>query len=493
MEWGLEWLKQAGYGIAEALIRPFGYIAVLMVLLLALRQIRAERRLFHARLTAWPVRLIAALPAGLAVGVIVSAAVLFMGVRLNADAVIWLWCASLLFGLARLRFAAAVYGAGLVALLQWLAGWFDWSGSPELIRQGAASLASFDAAGLLLVAGLLLPFEALLLWRFSRRLAGPIIVDGKRGRPIGGWRIDAVWPVPLLLLVPSAHSAAELPWTPLFWSADWPAGWALLGMPVVIGSVWRTTTLLPAAKAARTAKSLLWTGLIAAAAGAAAARWETLLPAAAVVVPAMREIAAFIERGREAASGPLYAHEGSGLRVLAVLPGSSGAQLGIEPGEIISKVNGIAVRTPEELYDGLLANPAFTKIELLNHDGHVRFAQRARYENEHHQLGLVLAPFENAGWTVSGASRSLIGLLPWSRPYRRRNAAMPAAPALAAASAEAAHAAAPGRTAAEPAIVDPAVPTPAAPAKGAASDPDHGPSEPGRQALDLAAAAQAKD
>jgi len=205
MEWGLEWLKQAGYGIAEALIRPFGYIAVLMVLLLALRQIRAERRLFHARLTAWPVRLIAALPAGLAVGVIVSAAVLFMGVRLNADAVIWLWCASLLFGLARLRFAAAVYGAGLVALLQWLAGWFDWSGSPELIRQGAASLASFDAAGLLLVAGLLLPFEALLLWRFSRRLAGPIIVDGKRGRPIGGWRIDAVWPVPLLLLVPSAH------------------------------------------------------------------------------------------------------------------------------------------------------------------------------------------------------------------------------------------------------------------------------------------------
>jgi len=144
-------------------------------------------------------------------------------------------------------------------------------------------------------------------------------------------------------------------------------------------------------------------------------------------VPALREIASFIERSREAAASPLYAHEGNGLRVLAVLPGSSGAQLGIEPGEIVSKVNGTAVRTPEELYDGLLANPAFCKIELLNHEGHVRFVQRARYENEHHQLGLVLAPFEDAAYTVSGAPRSLIGLLPWSRPFRRRGGSAPAA------------------------------------------------------------------
>jgi hypothetical protein len=467
MEWGLEWLRQAGYGILEALLQPFGYIAVLLVLLLALRQIRAERRLFHARLTAWPGRLLAALPAGLAAGVMVSAAVHFLGVRLHADAVIWLWCASLLLGLVRLRFAAAAYGAGLVAFLQWTAGWFDWSGSPEPVRRLAASLASFDASGLLLIAGLLLPLEALLLWRFSRRLAGPVVVDGKRGRPIGGWRIDAVWPVPLLLLVPASGTSAELPWTPLFWSGGEPSGWALLGLPVVIGSVWRTTSQLPAAKAARTAKLLLWTGLIAAAAGAAASRWELLLPAAAAAVPVLREIAVWFERIREAAAGPLYAHDGSGLRVLAVLPGSSGAQLGIEPGEIVSKVNGTAVRTPEDLYDGLLANPAFSKIELINHEGHVRFAQRARYENEHHQLGLVLAPFEDAAWTASGASRSLIGLLPWSRPYRRRSGTAPAV--------SGAHAAAAGPGDSGPVTAD-----------GSVTEADHA-------AADPVAAAQAKN
>jgi hypothetical protein len=477
MEWVLEWLGQAGHGIAAALIRPFGYIAVLLILLLAFRQIRAERRLFHARLTAWPGRLLAALPAGLAAGVVVSAAVQFIGVNLNADAVIWVWCASLLLGLARLRFVSAACGAGLVALLQWTAGRFDWSGAPDPFGRLADSLASFDAAGLLLIAGLLLPVEALLLWRFSRHLAGPVIVDGKRGRPIGGWRIDAVWPVPLLLLVPAAGTGAELPWTPLLWSGDGPAGWALLGLPVVIGSVWDTTTLLPAAKAARTAKTLLWTGLIAAAAGAAAACWEPLLPAAAVAVPALREIAAFIERNREAASGPLYAHAGGGLRVLAVLPGSSGAQLGIEPGEIVSKVNGKAVRTPQDLYDGLLANPAFCKIELLNREGHVRFAQRARYENEHHQLGLVLAPFEDAAWTVSGASRSLAGLLPWSRPYRRR-AAAPAA----------------GEAQSAPAAADAETADKASPDAGAsdAAGPAAGPGEPGA-AFPPAGTAQAKD
>lgn len=478
MEWGLEWLKQAGYGILETLLQPFGYIAALLVLLLALRQIRAERRLFHARLTAWPGRLLAALPAGLAAGVIVSAAVHFLGVRLHADAVIWLWCASLLLGLVRLRFAAAAYGAGLVAFLQWTAGWFDWSGSPEPVRRLVASLDSFDAAGLLLVAGLLMPLEALLLWRFSRRLAGPVVVDGKRGRPIGGWRIDAVWPVPLLLLVPASGTSADLPWTPLFWSE--PSGWALLGLPVVIGSVWRTTSQLPAAKAARTAKLLLWSGLIAAAAGAAASRWELLLPAAAAAVPAVREIAVWFERIREAAAGPLYAHDGNGLRVLAVLPGSSGAQLGIEPGEIVSKVNGTAVRTPEDLYDGLLANPAFCKIELINHEGHVRFAQRARYENEHHQLGLVLAPFEDAAWTVSGASRSLIGLLPWSRPYRRRNGTAPAG-----SGAHAAAAAGPGDSG--PATADGSAP------EGGAASATGGVSEAGHAAADPVSAAQAKN
>lgn len=420
MDWGLEWLKQAGAGIAAAFMQPFGYAAVLVVVLLALRQIGAERKLFHVRLTAWPGRLLAALPAGLAAGAVVSTATMFLGLRLNADAVWWLWGASLLAGLLRLRFMAVVYGAGFVALLQWGAGLLNWTGAPDIVRRLAASLESFDAAGLLLLAGLLMIAEAVLLAWFSRRLSGPVIVDGKRGRPIGGWRLDAVWPVPLLVLVPSADAsaaAAALPWTPLF---GLDAGWAMLGMPVLIGSVWRTTSMLPRMKAARTARQLIWAGPAAAAVGAAAAYWELLLPAAAVIVPALRELARFIERRRESEGRPLFVHDSGGLRVLAVQPGSSGAQLGIEPGEIVHKVNGVAVRTAEDLYNGLASNPAYCRIELLNLDGHVRFAQRARYENEHHQLGLVLAPDENMALTVSGLSRSLLGLLPGSPVVRRR-------------------------------------------------------------------------
>ncbi|MDG0811929.1 hypothetical protein [Cohnella rhizosphaerae] len=73
----------------------------------------------------------------------------------------------------------------------------------------------------------------------------------------------------------------------------------------------------------------------------------------------------------------------------------------------MSKANGVRVRSKEELHAALQLQPAFTKLEVLNRDGNVKFAQRARYAGEHHQLGLILAPDEDAEYVAAPRSSSL--------------------------------------------------------------------------------------
>src|SRR5690606_29984166 len=117
----------------------------------------------------------------------------------------------------------------------------------------------------------------------------------------------------------------------------------------------------------------------------------------------------------EATRVPLYVNDTRGLRILGIVPGTPAETMGLAAGEILHKVNGVRVRTKEELYEALVLNPAFCKLELLNLDGELKFAQRARYAGEHHQLGVILAPDEQANYYADNGPLSLLKLLRRSR------------------------------------------------------------------------------
>ncbi|EXX89027.1 serine protease [Paenibacillus darwinianus] len=418
MDAALELLRQAGAAASRLLLQPFTYISILLIGMMLARQTRLERRLFYVRLTFWPKLLGPAMLYGIAAGIVVSAALLLTGVSLNGEAVYWLWGASLLLMLVRIRFLSIIYGAALVALLQWALGRFELAGSSEWYGPLAASLEGQDAAGLLLIASLLqLAEAALVAWRGPHG-AGPLVVDGKRGRLVGGYQLQTFWPVPLLLLVPSGTADMALPWTPL--AAGGADGWAMLGLPVMIGFSGLTTSLLPREKAHRASVKLLLSGAVAAALAMAALRWPPFVPVAAVAALLLRELMCQIERRREEQTPPLYVQDDRGLRVLAVVPGTPADQMGIQAGEILHKVNGIRVRSQEDLYEGLLENSAFSKLEVLNLEGQLKFVRRARFEGEHHQLGVVLAPDEKTMHVTCGVPRSLFDLIRQGGGVRKR-------------------------------------------------------------------------
>ncbi|WP_256256626.1 PDZ domain-containing protein [Paenibacillus sp. BC26] len=421
MEAAMELLRQAGSAAIGLLLSPFYYVAVLLIMLQYMRQTRMERKMFHVRLQAWPIQLGRTIIAGLLVGVLVSCISLFLGVSVTADAVFWMWGTAAVLVMIRVRYLCFAYSAGLLGVLQWALGWTELGDRSDWMGSAAGSLAGLDIPGLLVLVALMHVAEALLVRWQGARFASPLFLEGKRGKLVGGQALQGYWPVPILLLVPAVSGGSgdvALPWTLLLGdSSQWSSGFTMLAFPMVIGFSELTRSLLPAAKARNSARGLLFYGIITGIVAVAASFWSPLTLAAALCALLLHEALVAVSYFREAASAPLYVHNDQGLRVLAVIPGTPAESMGILVGEIIHKVNGVRVKTKEELYGALHVNSAFCKLEVLNYEGQIKFAQRARYAGEHHQLGVVLAPDDKADYYAAAAPASLLDLL-----WRKRTA-----------------------------------------------------------------------
>ncbi len=217
----------------------------------------------------------------------------------------------------------------------------------------------------------------------------------------------------MLLLVPAQAGAAAdamLPWAPLLGGDIMAGSWTMLGVPMVIGFSELTRSLLPEQRARQTAKALLYYSLLLGAVAAAAAWWPPLTLVAALCALLLHEAIGWISSAGEQKRSPYYVHNDQGLRVLAVVPGSPAEALGIAPGEIVHKVNGYRTLTPEVFHQAMHTNSAFCKLEVINHEGHSKFLQRARFAGEHHQLGIILAPDESSGYYAAAKPASLIEL-----------------------------------------------------------------------------------
>lgn len=417
-------LDQLGKAFVQLLAQPFYYIAVLFIIVQYMRQISLERRMFAVRLHIWPRLVAKAMLAGLIAGILASAAGAFIGVSLTGDAVLWLWGTAAVLLLLRIRYLCFAYGAGVLALLQWVIGFTPLEDSGGWIGNLAGSLAGLDMPGILMLVALLHLAEAFLVRKQGDKLATPMFLEGKRGKLVGGYMLQGFWPVPLLLLVPATGGAAvvDLPWTPLF-GGDWTQGWSVVALPMIIGFSEMTRTMLPEAKARHAAKGLLGYSLLLT--GAALLAWwqAALLPIAALCSLLMHEAIIWRSRAVESAQSPLYVNDQRGLLILGIVPGTPAEGMKLAPGEIISKVNGTRVYTKEDFHEALQNNSAMYRLEVLNREGEIKFVHRARYEGEHHQLGVILSPDERATYYASSEPATLFDLFSRARTAKRRGGA----------------------------------------------------------------------
>ncbi|MFK0524665.1 PDZ domain-containing protein [Paenibacillus illinoisensis] len=418
MEWAWPWLTTLGEAVLQLFTQPFYYIAVILIALIYHRQLLQERRLFHVRLQSSITQTIRALLGGIVIGVIVSVVSIFLGAHLTLASIICIWAATLILALFRIRYLCFAYAAGLLGVVQFglnlASGWqpAGWIGSVT------EALRALDVPALLVLAALLHLGEALLVRLQGVSMASPLLFEGKRGKLVGGYQLQHFWPIPMLIMVPVTGSGAELAWSPLLNAGD---GYMLMALPILLGFGEVTQSMLPGQKVQISAKRLLLYGSGLLVLSLLAAWWSPLMVVAALAAFIGHEFLVWYSGFEEQHRSPVYVHPVHGLKVLGIIPDSPAAELGIEAGETLYKVNGVMVDSPEELHRALRMNPAFCKLEVRNHQGESKFMQRAIYEGEHHQLGVLMAPDSHDAWAVQLRPLTLFHIITLKLFARRKN------------------------------------------------------------------------
>lgn len=417
----LSLLADIGREAGEAAIRlfslPYLYIAIALTGLHALYVSRLQRKLFHVRLHSSLMIILTRLGAGIAVGVAMSILSIALGGRLTAATLLAIWIALGIVALFRLRYANITYAAGALGIVQALLGWanatpsrVNWLGldlSQGFWHTVVSTIHEIDMPSILLIAGVLQIGEGLVVLLQRGRLAVPLNLEGKRGKPMGAFALSGIWAVPLIWLVPAGSgSGFTLAWLPIAGSGE-PAAWSFIAFPLLIGFGQRTTARWPEQLARESGYRLMAAGAVIAVLAVGAWNWAPLVWIGSIAAISLHEAITVLNVYRERRLPLAYAHQNQGVRVLAVLPDTPAEEMQVLPGETIQKVNGIRVQHKQEVHAALQKQAAFCKLEVVNREGHVRFAQRAKYAGEHHQLGILFAPDEEAdyaaspkGWTI---------------------------------------------------------------------------------------------
>lgn len=298
-----ELLTSWGTAVLHLLIQPYYYIAILFIALYYRRQVALERKLIHVKLHSWGPETWRTVWTGGLMGLVVSLAAVALGVSVTYMAVACIWVVSLILMLFRVRYLCFAYAIGVLGIVQFVLSFF-----PGTLQSGAAgtvagAVREMDIPALLVLAALLHVAEALLARWQGPRLATPLFLAGKRGKVVGGYQLQAFWPLPLFVLIPAGTGIGELPWHPLL-----GGGLGLVSLPVIIGFSEMTQGMLPGRKAARTFGRLLIYSAVLLGLSLLADLWSPLTVVAALAAILLHEGLSWYSALEERSLSPIFVH-----------------------------------------------------------------------------------------------------------------------------------------------------------------------------------------
>ncbi|MCY8980316.1 S1C family serine protease [Bacillus halotolerans] len=380
VQWGFELLKSAGLFF----LHPLFWFFVIVSLAFGYVRIKRERKTFHTRIADIYDELKFTYTKGLIPGILLSIVlgVLGISIPLGMLAIIAVMTAAAALTL-RANWMSAAYIVSVSMLIGF--GLQVNQAEPFLDRFPQGYAVVWPALAVFL--GLLVIAEGAVAYRSAHVKTSPGLVVSSRGLPIGQQLANRIWLLPLFILVPGNGLESHLSWWPVF---SVPGGsFHFLWIPYFVGFGQRVQGSLPETSIRITAKRVCILGLIVSALGAASLLW-TPLAGAAVCAAVLGRIFLFVKQRVNDNAAPFYfSKRDQGLMVLGIIPNTPAEDLELKIGEIITKVNGVPVKHVSDFYEALQRNRAYVKLEIIGLNGEIRFDQRASYEGEHHELGIL--------------------------------------------------------------------------------------------------------
>lgn len=378
------WLIELAKGIGTVFLNPLLYWAILLLFVVGYRRIQQERvnfgfkifNLFSEGKNTWIMSIV--------IGLIISLGTVGIGFVFSVEMILLLSIVMIILSLSfRLSLLSASYTIGVTYILLFL--------SPLLLEYQTYidvdlfSRTNFTALVILL--GVFLVVEGIMIRRIKREETFPTLTLGNRGYWIGEHHLKKLTVIPFFILVPTGLITPFASFWPYFSIGG--ETFSLLLVPFLIGFDYTVRGSLAQEAAKKLSKSFYILGLIiiALAIGSIYVPWLSMTAVFIAIIG--REFINYKHRTDDREQIAYFNQVATGLKILAVIPGTPGHRLGILPGETIVKVNGTQINNTSEFYVALQESGAYFKIDILDDANEVRFVQGALYEGDHHKLGLI--------------------------------------------------------------------------------------------------------
>ena len=380
------WLLEIGKAFVRLLLNPLLYWFVLITFFASLSRIKQERKQFGRKIypifDEWYGQRLRGILFGLLISIVLTA----LGVGLHPLMLAGVVCITILVTLSkRFTLLSSAYTFGINAIIILFLPYYQ-SYLPSLFQ---AELTQIDWVIFIALMGIFLIIEGLMISSVTRDQTFPELITSSRGKIVGRHRFKKIMLVPLFFIWPIGSLSLISSWWPVIEWNGLPFG--IIIFPFLIGFDFSIVGGLPTKVAKRNGEYPLLLGFLVVALSLMSYYVKVLSIVSVLVAIVGREFISYRIKTKDQQQVPLFSPLSDGLKVLAVLPGTPAIELGLIPGDTIKKVNGQNVITPTEFYQALQINRAFCKIDIIDERGEIRFAQRAFYQGEHHELGVIFA------------------------------------------------------------------------------------------------------
>lgn len=332
---------------------------------------------------------------GLFGGIIASVLVVTLGVTIqvntgnptwSSSGILYIWIVALLLSMIDPRYLCFSYAGGIVALVHLLTGFPD-----------------VNVPGLMAFVGLLHLIESFLIWLDGHTNAVPIFIKRKDGITVGGFVMNRMWPVPMVILtaviqLSLGDGSVNMPdWWPIIkHSTDFinsnNLAYVIAPIPVILGYGDMSITNTPEARCKRTAMKLSIYSILLILISIISSRVYFLQYIAAIFAPVAHEFIILLGKNEEEKGEAFFKASEVGLKVLYCLKNTPAYVMKLEPGDIILKINNNKVESETQLAEFLYTRPSFIWMDILKHDGEKKTAEYKDYQNGVRSLGALVVP-----------------------------------------------------------------------------------------------------
>ena len=383
-QWSL--ILEGVKGIGKFFLHPLFYLGFFYSIYLGYIRVKRERKFFHIRIQDGWFEFRSYLWNGVLLGLIFSLVIFFIGFTVPMEFIWIVGIVTFVLALpAKPSFLSPAYTMGATFWILYMLQWMEIE-IPFLTRF-LERIEGGIVPGVALLTGLLLLIEGLLILQKGSKNTSPKIIKSRRGLRVGVHESKRVWMIPLLLLLP--EGAFKIPFD--FWPVV-PIGsetFSIMLVPFWIGFSQQINYTLPSEGVKTIGRRVLLLGVFTTIL-AGAGFWYPILTMVAIGFSILgRVLIPIIHQIKNNTQPYYFSKPQPGIVVLDIIPGSPAEKMGLKIGEIIKTVNGLPVSTEEDYYKALQKNRAYCKLEVIDHNGENRLVNRAIYEGDHHELGVL--------------------------------------------------------------------------------------------------------